>query len=101
MIKIIFTLKDKKLYVPVVTLSARDNQKSSKLLSKGFEWSVSWSEYETRSENENTTNECRYFLESNFVRVNRLFVLVHTSQGNNAKDLMFEILFTKRYDQKL
>ena len=34
---IIFTIKDKKLYVPVVTLSARDNQKLSKLLSKGFE----------------------------------------------------------------
>ena len=31
---IIFTMKDTKLYVPVVTLSARDNQKISKLLSK-------------------------------------------------------------------
>ena len=37
---IIFTIKDKKLYVPVVTLSARDDQKLSKLLSKGFERSV-------------------------------------------------------------
>ena len=34
---IIFTIKDTKLYVPVVTLSARNNQKLSKLLSKGFE----------------------------------------------------------------
>ena len=83
MIKITFTLKDKKLYVSVVTLSARDNQKSSKLLSKGFEWSVSWNEYETRSENENTTNE--YFLESNFVRVNRLFVLVYSNVDDNSK----------------
>ena len=37
---IIFTIKDIKLYVPVVTLSARDNQKLSKLLGKGFERSV-------------------------------------------------------------
>ena len=37
---IIFTIKDTKLNVPVVTLSARDNQKLSKLLSKGFERSV-------------------------------------------------------------
>ena len=37
---IIFTIKDTKLYVPVVTLSARDNQKLSKLLSKGFERSI-------------------------------------------------------------
>ena len=32
-----FTTKDKKLYVPVVTLSAKDNQKLSKPFSKGFE----------------------------------------------------------------
>ena len=32
---IIFTIKDTKLYVPVVTLSARDNQRLSKRLSKG------------------------------------------------------------------
>ena len=34
---VIFTIKDTKLYVPAVTLSARVNQKLSKLLSKGFE----------------------------------------------------------------
>ena len=32
-----FTIKDTKLFVPVVTLWARDNQKSSKVLSKWFE----------------------------------------------------------------
>ena len=31
---IIFTIKDKKLYVPVVTLSVRDSKKLSKLLRK-------------------------------------------------------------------
>ena len=31
-----FTMKDTKLYVPVVILSVRDNQKLLKLLSKGF-----------------------------------------------------------------
>ena len=36
----IFTIKDTKLYVTVVTLSARDNQKLTKLLSKGFKKSV-------------------------------------------------------------
>ena len=34
---IIFTIKDTKLYIPIVTLSERDNQKLSKFLSKGFE----------------------------------------------------------------
>ena len=42
--KIIFTIKDKKLYVSVANLSAKDNPKSSKLLSKGSERLVYWNE---------------------------------------------------------
>ena len=41
--------------------------------------------YKTKSENKNTTNKFIYFLESNFVEVNRLFVLVDTNEGANAK----------------
>ena len=37
---IIITIKDTKLYVPVVTLSAKDNQKLSKFLSKVFQRSM-------------------------------------------------------------
>ena len=37
---IIFNIKDTNLYVPVVILSAKYNQKLSKFLSKGFERSV-------------------------------------------------------------
>ena len=37
---IISTTKETKLYVPVVTLLTKDNQKLSKLLSKGFQRSV-------------------------------------------------------------
>ena len=47
---IIFSIKNTKLYVSVVTLSARGNQKSSKLFSKGFERSAYWNEYKTNSE---------------------------------------------------
>ena len=39
---IISTIKNTKLYVPVVTLSTEDNQKLSRLLSKGFKRSVYW-----------------------------------------------------------
>ena len=48
---IIFTIKDTKLFIPVVTLSSRDNQNLSNLLSKGFERSVFWNEFKTKSEN--------------------------------------------------
>ena len=42
---IISTIKDSKLYVPAVTVSARDNQKLSKLLSKGFGRKISLLEW--------------------------------------------------------
>ena len=85
-INIISTIKDTKSYVPVATLSARDNQKLSKLLRKGFERPIYWNEYKTKSENKNITNEYRYFLESNFrIKVNRLFVLVYSNQDDNSK----------------
>ena len=71
------SIRDTKLYVHVVTLSARDNQKLSKLLSERFKRPVYWNEYKTKSEIKNTTIEFRYFLESNFVGVNRLFVSVY------------------------
>ena len=68
----IFLLSKTKLYVPVVALTARDNQKLSKRFSKGVERSVYWNEYKT-IDYKNTTNEFRYFLKSNFVEVSRLF----------------------------
>ena len=39
---IIFTIKDTKLCFPVFTLSEKDNQNLSKLLSNGFERLMYW-----------------------------------------------------------
>ena len=82
---ILFLLSKTQNYVPVVTLLVRYDQKLSKLLCKGFETSLYWHEYKTKSKNKNTTNEYRYFLESNFVRVNRSFVLLYANQDIDAK----------------
>ena len=47
----IFSSKDTKLYVYVGTLSLKDNPKLSKALSKRFQRSLYWKEYEIKSEN--------------------------------------------------
>ena len=77
------------------TLSVKDNQKLSKLLSKRFEKTVYQTEFKTKSENKNTTNEYRYFLESNFFGANRLFVLVYSNQDNRSEKIKAKRLFTK------
>ena len=46
---VISTNKDTQSYAPIVTLSARDNQKLSKLLSKGFERTVYWNELKNKT----------------------------------------------------
>ena len=64
---IILTIKNTKLYISVVILSARGHRKLSKLLSKGLERSVYWNESKAKSENKNTTNEYRYFSNQNLL----------------------------------
>ena len=76
LIILFFIIKDTKLYVPVVTKSAKNNQKPSKCFSKVFERSVYWNEYKAKSEKKNTTNNYIYFLESKFVAFIGLFVLI-------------------------
>ena len=85
MVKKLFLISKTQNYSSVVTLLARDNQKLSKFLSEGVKRSVYWNGYKTKSENKNTANEYRYFLESYFPGVNRLFVLVYTNEGDNYK----------------
>ena len=45
---IIFTIKDTQLYVPVINLKARENQKLSKLQSQGFERLDYWNGYKVK-----------------------------------------------------
>ena len=52
---VIFTIKDTKLYLAVVILSAKDNKRLSKLFSEEFERSMYLNEYKTKSENKNVT----------------------------------------------
>ena len=52
---IIFTIKDAKLYVPVMAPSAKDKQKLLKRLSERSVRSVCWKEYKIKRENKNAT----------------------------------------------
>ena len=80
----------------ILLLWSSDNQKISKLLSRGFERIVHWKEYKTNSENKNTTNEYRYFLVSNFVGANRLFILAYSDQDTSLK--RFKIFYEQPVD---
>ena len=48
-----FKITNTKLYVPIVTLSSKDNAKLVKLLEDGFNRPVYWNEYQTKIETKN------------------------------------------------
>ena len=85
---VIFTMKDTKLYLPVVTLSAEDNQKRTNLLSKGFERPVYCNEYKKKVETklwQITIDIFFNIFHKNVVGANRLFVLIYKNLANSEK----------------
>ena len=52
-----FKIRNTKLYVPIVTLSSKDNVKLVKLLEEGFKRPAYWNEYQTKIETRNLDNK--------------------------------------------
>ena len=81
-----FQITITKLYVPVCTLSTKENLKLTKLLSKGFKRSVFWNEYKSKIETHelDKNNIKRILLNSSFQGVNRLFLAVYYNTNNGS-----------------
>ena len=81
-----FKTTNTKLYVPIVTLSSKDNAKLVKLLEGGFNRPVYWDEYHTKIETWNLGNSLtRFPVDAFFQGVWRLFVLVFDNTEGDAK----------------
>ena len=76
-----------KLYIPIVTLSCKDNVKLVKLLEEEFKRPVYWNEYQIKIETKNVNNNnlTRFPLEASFQGVRRLFVHTFDNTDNSAK----------------
>ena len=77
-----FTRTDAKRYVPIVTLSAQENAKSSKLLSEWFKRSVYWNKSKiipNKTYDEN--DHIREMLDSSYQGAKRLFILAYRDRG--------------------
>ena len=100
-----FKIADAKLYVSIVTLSAEDNVKLSKLVSDGFKRSIYWNKYKVIDNilvQIATANEEKYIrelLDSSYQGVKRLFVLAYNNTaGNNQVSVdSFKKYFLPRF----
>ena len=65
-----------KSYVPIVTLSTKDNEKIAKLLNEGLKRPVYWNKYKTKIESKHLNNNKlpRFYLDASSQGVRRLFV---------------------------
>ena len=83
-----FKITNTKLYVPIVTLSSKDNAKLVKLFREGFNRPVYWNEYQTKihTKDLDNNNPIRFLLDASFQGVRRLFVLpLNNTDGDNKK----------------
>ena len=70
-----FKITNTNLYVPVVTLSTKDNKKLLKQLQSGFKRVINWNKYLSKPASLAQNPNLNYLIEPRFQGVNRLFVL--------------------------
>ena len=70
-----FQITERKLYVPVVTLSTQDNAKLLQLLKSGFKRTINWNKYESSIKRYAQNRYLNHLINPSFQGVNRLFVL--------------------------
>ena len=82
----VFIINDTKMYVPVVTLSKKDNKDFIEQQNKGFQRSIYWNEYKTKEINENAdATVFKYInLDPSFQGVNRLFVMTYNRANGQS-----------------
>ena len=79
-----FKISDTKLYVPVVTLSAENDNKLLEKLKTGFKRTVKWNKYRSEISNQAANDILNYLIDPTFTNVNRLFVLSFKNENDRA-----------------
>ena len=80
----IFKITDTKLYMPLVTLSAKDDNNFLEQLKSGFKRTIKWNEYRSEMTNQTKTNYLNYLIDPAFTKVNRLFVLLFKNEEDRT-----------------
>ena len=81
-----FQITSTNLYVPIVTLSTRDNVNLKKQLNIEFKRSIYWNKCKSKIETKeaDVNNLTRFHLDASFQGANRLFILAFDNTNNGA-----------------
>ena len=86
-----FAITDRKLYVPVITLSQQDNAKLLQQLKSGFKRVISWNKYLSEPELLGQNLNLNHLVEPNFQGLNRLFVLAFENDTERTRTRRYYI----------
>ena len=86
-----FKITDTKLYVPVVTLSTKDDNNFLEQLKSGFKRTIKWNKYRSEMTNQTKTNHLNYLIDPTFRKVNRLFVLSFENEEDRTSFLKYYV----------
>ena len=79
-----FAITETKLYVPVLTLSTKDNEKLLQQLKSGFKKTISWNKCESSIKTFAQSRYLNYLINPSFQGVNRLFVLAFENENGRT-----------------
>ena len=80
-----FAITDTKLYVPVISLSQKDNAKLLKQLESGFKRVINWNKYLSKPELLAPNPNLNHLIEPSFQRIYRIFVLAYKNDAKIKK----------------
>ena len=83
----VFKITDCKFYVPVVTLSAENDNKLLEQLKTGFKRTIKLNKYRSEMCNHTKTNNLNYLIDPTFINVNRLFALTFENEDDRTSFL--------------
>ena len=86
-----FTITETNIYVPVVTLSTRDNAKLLPQLKSGFKRTISWNKYLAKPELLAQNANLNHLIEPNFQGVNKLFILAFKNDDQRISNKRYYI----------
>ena len=95
----IFKITDTKLYVPVVTLSTKDDNNFLEQLKSGFKRTIKWNKYRSEMTNQTKTNHLNYLIDPKLNKVNRLFFFIVWKW--RKQNIFFKVLCTKSWNKRL
>ena len=79
-----FQITDTKLYVPVVTLSAKNKKRLLEQLRAWLKRTIKWNKNRSQMTNQTKNNNLNYLIDPRFTKANTLFVLSFQNENDRT-----------------